>query len=79
MDRKTLTDALRRSSHEIRCADRSALAAVYGAVAETPWVDGCDVDLPSLRLVLRIAERGRRPADATERWLLQVERMARGA
>jgi len=79
MDRKTLIDALRRSSHEIQCSDRSSLAAVYDAVAQTPWVDACDVDLPSLRLVLRIVERTRTPADATERWLLRVERMARGA
>lgn len=79
MDPKPLADALRESAHEIRCADRSALAAAYGVVAQTPWVDACDVDLPGLRLVLRMAARGHAPPDAAARWLVRVERTARGA
>lgn len=79
MDRKPLPDALRGSAHEIRCSDRSALAAVYDVVAQTPWVDACDVDLPGLRLVLRMTERARKPADAAERWIARMQEMARGA
>lgn len=79
MDRKTLIDALQDTAHEIRCANRTCLVAVYDAIAQASWIDNCDVDLQGLRLVLRITSRSARPTDASERWLARVERIARGA
>jgi hypothetical protein len=36
------------------------------------------VDLPNLRLVLRVSEAAMHPCDLTVRWLQRVERVAQG-
>jgi len=70
-----LAPALR---HEIACADRSALLAAYTRVSDAPWIESCSVDLPNLRLVLRVSEAAMHPCDLTVRWLQRVERVAQG-
>lgn len=61
---------------EIPCANRAALAAAYDRLLDVPWLDSCSVDLPNLRLHVRVpaALRG---LDATQRWLERVQRIAR--
>lgn len=68
------------AAHEIVCASRGALAAVYDEISETPWVETCSVDLPKLTLLVRMGCAGLKAAsfDPTQRWLERVERIARG-
>lgn len=65
--------ALRR----IPCADRDALERAYLLAADAPWVDGCTVDLPNLRLELRIADPWR--GEDCEQPLARLARIAGGA
>lgn len=64
--------------HEIPCSDRHALAAAYERAAEGSWLESCSVDLPNLRLVVRLAGRRGPPSDAAMRWLARVQMLARG-
>lgn len=64
--------------HEIVCSDRTALAAVYDEVSHCSRVETCEVDLPNLRLVLRIAGALPRVLDPNARWLDRVQAIARG-
>ena len=68
------------AAHEIVCASRSALAAVYDEISEVAGVETCAVDLPNLRLVVRIADSGLSMSaiDPTLRWIERVQRIASG-
>ena len=60
---------------EISCTSRGTLAAAYHRLQDAPWLESCSVDLPNLRLVVRVpyALRG---LDATQRWLERIEQIA---
>ena len=64
--------------HAFSCTSRSALVAAYTSVSEAPWVESCSVDLPNLRLILRLSSAATRPSRATVEWLQKIERIARG-
>jgi len=64
--------------HAFSCASRSALVAAYTSVSEAPWVESCSVDLPNLRLILRLSIAATRPFKPTVEWLQKIERIARG-
>lgn len=64
--------------HEFSCASRSALVAAYTSVSEAPWVETCSVDLPNLRLALRVSAAATRPSGPTVEWLRRIERLAQG-
>lgn len=64
--------------HEIACADRHALAAAYERAAEGAWIESCAVDVPNLRLVLRLSGRRGPPGEAALRWLARIQLLARG-
>jgi len=62
--------------HEVHCASRSALVAAYTSVSEAPWVESCAVDLPNLRLALRVSAA--RPCRRMVEWLQRIEHLAQG-
>jgi len=64
--------------HEFRCASSSALVAAYVRVSEAPWIDSCEVDLPNLRLTLRVSAAAKRPSPSTQEWLQRIEEVSRG-
>jgi len=64
--------------HEFSCASRSALVAAYTSVSEAPWVETCSVDLPNLRLALRVSAAATRQSGPTVEWLRRIERLAQG-
>jgi hypothetical protein len=64
--------------HEIACSDRQSLAAAYERVAEARWVESCAVDLPNLRLMLRLSPRMGAPSDASMRWVTRIQWIAQG-
>jgi len=64
--------------HEFSCASRGALVAAYTALSDAPWVESCCVDLPRLRLALRLSAAARRPMTSTAEWLRRIERIAQG-
>jgi hypothetical protein len=61
---------------EIPCSSPGALAAAYQRLQDAPWLESCSVDVPNLRLLVRVpaAVRG---LDVTQRWLERIERIAR--
>jgi hypothetical protein len=61
--------------HEFCCSSLSALVAAYTSVSEAPWIESCFVDLPSLRLVLRLSAATRHPSKAMMEWLQRLERV----
>ncbi len=67
-------------AHEIVCESRGALAAVYDQLSELAGVETCTVDLPNLRLVVRMADRALRrvSVDPTRHWIDRVQRIASG-
>jgi hypothetical protein len=64
--------------HEFSCASRSALVAAYTSLSEAPWVESCSVDVPNLRLALRVSAAATRPSRPTVEWLQRIERLAQG-
>jgi hypothetical protein len=64
--------------HEFSCASRGALVAAYTSVSEAAWVESCSVDLPNLRLALRVSAAATRPSRPTVEWLQRIERLAQG-
>jgi len=64
--------------HAVHCASRSTLVAAYTSVSEAPWVESCLVDLPNLRLVLRVSAAATRPSRRTVEWLQRLEHVAQG-
>lgn len=64
--------------HEITCTDRTALAAVYDEISHSSQVEACEVDLPNLRLVLRMSNALPRTIVPASRWLERVQTIARG-
>ncbi|HME69373.1 MAG TPA: hypothetical protein VKM54_05835 [Myxococcota bacterium] len=64
--------------HAFCCASRSDLVAAYTSVSEAPWVESCSVDLPNLRLTLRVSAATTRPSRPTLEWLQRIERVAQG-
>jgi len=64
--------------HEVHCASRSTLVAAYTSVSEAPWVESCAVDLPNLRLALRVSAAAAPRSRRTVEWLQRVEQIAQG-
>jgi hypothetical protein len=64
--------------HAFCCRSRSTLVAAYTSVSEAPWVESCSVDVPNLRLTLRVSSAATRPGRPTVEWLQQIERIAQG-
>jgi hypothetical protein len=64
--------------HEIACCDRQALAAAYERAAGARWIDSCAVDVPNLRLVVRLSAGMGAPCDASVRWLATIQTLAQG-
>jgi hypothetical protein len=62
--------------HEFGCASRSALVAAYTMVSEAPWVECCLIDLPNLRLALRLPAVAIHPGGSTREWLKRITRIA---
>jgi hypothetical protein len=50
--------------------------AAYSLVSEAPWVECCCVDLPNLRLALRLPALAIRPDGSVREWLKRITRIA---